>query len=63
MYQQDALMLPECASIYLTHVKHEFECDTFMPPVDELVFKLDPVYTKEVVEGDVAYIYQRYARD
>jgi dihydrofolate reductase len=61
VYKQ-ALLLPECTHIYLTVVKHEFECDTVMPVVDVTSFPLDPSYTEHVVEGDVEYEYRLHTR-
>ena len=61
VYSQ-ALALPSCSQIYLTVVRHPFECDTTMPPVDEAVFALDQAYTDHIVEGDVKYEYQLYNR-
>lgn len=61
VYKQ-ALLLPECTHIYLTVVKHEFECDTVMPVVDVTTFPLDPSYTEHVVEGDVEYEYRLHTR-
>mmetsp|Transcript_34498 Transcript_34498/g.104081 ORF Transcript_34498/g.104081 Transcript_34498/m.104081 type:complete len:189 (-) Transcript_34498:79-645(-) len=61
VYSQ-ALELAECAQIYLTVVKHDFECDTAMPPVDPAQFAVDPAFTKEVTEGDVTYEYRLYNR-
>lgn len=57
-----ALKLPECASVYLTVVKHDFACDTHMPEVDTTAFALDEASIEQVQEGDVKYEYRLYTR-
>eukprot|EP00040_Diaphanoeca_grandis_P027875 m.159665 g.159665 ORF g.159665 m.159665 type:complete len:189 (-) comp31145_c0_seq1:153-719(-) len=59
---EESIKLPVCTTVYLTKVFHDFECDTFMPPVSDLGYVIEPSFTKRVQEGDVAYEYQKYVR-
>lgn len=57
-----AKKMVQCDEIFLTHIEHPFECDTFWDGVDENVFCEDVSYTKHVEEQGVSYYLKRYIR-
>ena len=58
---REALSLRQCTFIYYTQILTDFECDTFIPPLDPQVFCLDrqgPV----LIEKDVPYQLLTFSR-
>lgn len=57
----EAILHANCTTLYLTHVKGDFKCDTFFPAVDlekfELVFE-----SKPRTENGVEYRFAKYIR-
>ncbi|KAL6630518.1 hypothetical protein ACP70R_028591 [Stipagrostis hirtigluma subsp. patula] len=52
---------PACEAIHLTDIESSIECDTFMPPVDFLVFQ--PWYSSfPVVESSIRHSFVTYVR-
>jgi len=39
LYAQ-AIIHPDCQTIYLTRIEKTFDCDAFFPPIDEKIFEL-----------------------
>jgi dihydrofolate reductase len=60
MVYKQSLQLQECHHIHLTTVKHDFECDTFISPIDETVFSLEKV--EQGSQENVPYEYRSYNR-
>jgi len=56
-----AIKLPDCDKIYLTHVKGSFQCDTYFPPIDEAIFQLDSE-TEIYEENGFKYSFKVYRR-
>ncbi|GAA0184631.1 methyltransferase [Lithospermum erythrorhizon] len=58
---RESLNAPECDAIHLTEIETNFDCDTFIPPIDLSVFK--PWYSSApVVENNIRYCFATYVR-
>ena len=59
---QEALQHPRCATIHLTQIiSPPFECDTFFPPIDPVIFELDTT-SDTCEEQGVQYKFLKYSR-
>jgi dihydrofolate reductase len=56
-----AINHPECATIYLTEVSGDFNCDAFFPYIPETIFHKDSV-SKEQEENGIKYRFAVYNR-
>ncbi|MCA9401389.1 MAG: dihydrofolate reductase [Candidatus Omnitrophica bacterium] len=55
-----ALSLPECQSLYITHIEQTFDCDVFFPPFHE---NFEPGgSTGPFIENDVPFRFVQYHR-
>ncbi|GIL72324.1 hypothetical protein Vretimale_3991 [Volvox reticuliferus] len=57
----EALRHPNCTAVHLTQVEKEYECDTFLPPLDPAVFGLWSA-SEPMVENDTRYSFVCYTR-
>ncbi|WOL06790.1 bifunctional dihydrofolate reductase-thymidylate synthase isoform X3 [Canna indica] len=58
---REALNAPECEAIHFTDIETSFECDTFIPPVDCLIFR--PWCSSfPSVENNIRYSFMTYVR-
>ena len=60
MYRE-AMEMDVPQRIYLTEIKSQFECDTFLPPLDKDIYKEvsdDRVSSDLQKEGDIEYVYK-----
>jgi len=56
----EALSLPECQKLYITHILEAFDCDTFFSPFKD---KFQLTYSSEQMSSDVAkYYFAEYER-
>eukprot|EP01091_Cochliopodium_minus_P013594 TRINITY_DN4411_c0_g1_i1.p1 TRINITY_DN4411_c0_g1~~TRINITY_DN4411_c0_g1_i1.p1 ORF type:complete len:499 (+),score=108.65 TRINITY_DN4411_c0_g1_i1:34-1497(+) len=59
---KESLKHPLCDKIYLTQIRQEYDCDTFIEPIDRDNFYIDVDYTRKIKEGEVEYYNQLYRR-
>lgn len=58
---REALNAPGCDAIHITEIETSFECDTFIPAIDSLVFQ--PWYSSfPLVENNIRYSFMTYVR-
>nr|XP_029120818.1 bifunctional dihydrofolate reductase-thymidylate synthase isoform X3 [Elaeis guineensis] len=58
---RESLNAPECEAIHLTDIETDFECDTFIPPIDFAVFQ--PWHSSfPLVENNIRYSFVTYVR-
>ncbi|GLI68727.1 hypothetical protein VaNZ11_013217 [Volvox africanus] len=57
----EALRHPNCTAVHLTQVEKEYECDTFLPPLDPAVFGVWSA-SEPIVENDTRYSFVCYTR-
>lgn len=60
----EAMKSPLCSKIHLTRVLTPFECDTFIPEIDDSIYELDDdqTQTEKHVENGIEYCYLTYKR-
>ena len=51
---------PSCQKIYVTHVKGEYGCDAFFPPISKQFFPVSA--SEECKDGDVVFHFSDYLR-
>ncbi|XP_057766018.1 putative bifunctional dihydrofolate reductase-thymidylate synthase isoform X2 [Salvia miltiorrhiza] len=58
---REALNAEECDAIHITEIRSHFECDTFIPPIDMLVYH--PWYSSfPIQENGINYCFATYVR-
>ncbi len=57
---QEAINHPMCQKLYLTHVKGDFNCDAFFPPISQQFFPTSA--TEEASENSISYHFADYLR-
>ncbi|HEY9793774.1 MAG TPA: dihydrofolate reductase [Candidatus Obscuribacterales bacterium] len=57
-----ALEHPACRLVYLTEVRSRFQCDTYLPAIDEKDFALEVAGESVQQDGDVQYVFKVYRR-
>ncbi|KAL5557994.1 hypothetical protein UlMin_034205 [Ulmus minor] len=58
---REAMNAPLCDAIHITEVETDFECDTFIPPIDLSVFR--PCYSSPpIVENNIRFSFVTYVR-
>ncbi|XP_058087236.1 bifunctional dihydrofolate reductase-thymidylate synthase-like isoform X2 [Magnolia sinica] len=58
---REALNAPGCEAVHFTEIETSIECDTFIPPIDDSLFR--PWYASfPLVENNIRYSFVTYAR-
>ncbi len=55
-----ALKMPACKKLYITHIQHSFDCDTFFPAFEQQ-FKQNTT-SKTLQENGIPYYFTEYQR-
>ncbi|MBF0486127.1 MAG: dihydrofolate reductase [Candidatus Omnitrophica bacterium] len=57
----EAIRSNQCKSLYITHIKKSFSCDTFFPEIPS--FFLESSSSKEAQEGPFSFYFSEYRRN